>query len=185
MAKLEEIKSKLLLLVRKNACLKLSEPIKLASGKMSSVYFDGRKVTLEPEGITLFARAILELVRLDSIDAVGGPSIGADPIATAVSILAYLDKGKKIPAFLVRKEPKKHGLQKLIEGCDLKSGMRVLIVEDVVTTGQSVEGAVKAVEALGAKVEQIVCLVDRGEGDGKLSTKYRFTSLFKREEVGG
>ncbi len=92
MPKLDDLKKELLPLVRKEACLRLPEPIKLSSGKMSDVYFDGRKVTLHPKGMTLFARAILEVVKLDSLDAVGGPSIGADPIATAVSIFALLDK---------------------------------------------------------------------------------------------
>ena len=178
MAKLEELKSQLLPLVKKLACIKLAEPVKLSSGKMSSVYFDGRKVTLHPEGVTLFARAILELVGPDSIDAVGGPSIGADPIATAVSVVAYLEKNKKIPAFLIRKETKQHGLQKQIEGAELKSGMKVLIVEDVITTGGSVLNAILEVEKLGAKIVKVVCLVDRGEGAETLLAPYNYSPLF-------
>lgn len=183
MSRLSGFKAQLLPLVRKRALLKLSEPIQLASGKMSDVYFDGRKVTLDPEGITLFARAILELVKLDSIDAVGGPAIGADPIATAVSIFAYLDKHKRIPAFVVRKESKQHGLQKQVEGAELKPGMKVLMVEDVITTGQSVRNAISVVEGFGAEVVQVVCLVDRGEGDGKLLSPYSVTPLFTRKEI--
>ena len=183
MPKLEELKSQLLPLVRKHACLRLPEPIKLSSGKMSDVYFDGRKVTLHPEGITLFARAILELVSLNSIDAVGGPSIGADPIATAVSILAYLEKNKKLPVFLIRKEPKQYGLQKQVEGTDLRPGMKVLIVEDVVTTGKSVRNAISVVETTGAEVVGVVCLVDRDEGARAALHPYSLTSLFTREEV--
>lgn len=183
MAKLEELKAKLLPMIRTKAQVKLSEPIKLASGKMSDVYFDGRKVTLDPEGVTLFARAILELVNVNSLDAVGGPSIGADPIATAVSIFAFLDRNKRLPAFLVRKETKQHGLQKQIEGANLKPGMRVLIVEDVITTGQSVRNAISVVEASGAKVIQVVCLLDREEGGTELLRSYSLTPLFGRNEI--
>ena len=183
MSKLEELKKELLPLVLKQACLKLPEPIKLASGKMSDVYFDGRKVTLDPDGITLFAKAILEAVKLDSLDAVGGPSIGADPIATAVSIFALLDKKKKLPVFLIRKEPKQYGLQKQVEGAGLRPGMKVLIVEDVVTTGKSVLNAISVVESLGAKVVQVVCLLDRDEGGSEALRPYGFTPIFKRDEV--
>ena len=183
MAKLEELKAQLLPLVRSQARIRLPAPIKLSSGKVSDVYFDGRKVTLHPEGITLFARAILELVKLDKLDAVGGPSIGADPIATAVSIFALLDKNKKLPAFLIRKEPKLYGLQKQVEGVDLKSGMKVLIVEDIVTTGQSVRNAISVVEGLGAKVVQVICLLDRNEGGSQTLHPYQLTSLFTRDEI--
>ena len=183
MSKLKELKAELLPFVQKHAFLKLSEPIRLASGKMSDTYFDGRRVTLHPEGMTLFARAILELVDLNSIDAVGGPAIGADPIATAVSIFAWLDRKKQIPAFLVRKEPKTYGLQKQIEGLDLKPLARVLVVEDVITTGKSVLNAISLIEGLGAKVAQVVCLVDRKEGGTEALSKYKFTPVFTRKEV--
>ncbi len=183
MTRLEEIKKELKPLVQNWACLKFPEPIKLASGKMSSVYFDGRQVTLHPKGVSLFAKAILELVDIHSIDAVGGPSIGADPIATAVSLIAYFDQKKEIPVFLVRKEPKQHGLQKQIEGPSLKLGMKVLIVEDVITTGSSVKNAIKVVEATGAKVISVVCLLDREEGGCENLKPYSLISVFKRDEI--
>lgn len=185
MSKLAELKKELLPFVLKNAWLKLPAPIQLSSGKMSDRYFDGRKVTLDPKGVTLFARAILELVDIKKIDAVGGPSIGADPIATAVSVLAYLDKKIEIPAFLIRKEPKTYGLQKQVEGADLRPGMNVLIVEDIVTTGKSILNAIGAVELLGAKAAQIVCLLDRDEGGMDALRPYRYTPLFTRKEVEG
>ncbi|MBI4358613.1 MAG: orotate phosphoribosyltransferase [Candidatus Omnitrophica bacterium] len=183
MTKLEELKAKLLVLIRKEAIIKLPQPIKLSSGKMSDIYFDGRKVTLHPEGMTLFARAILELVDLNQIDAVGGPSIGADPIGTAVSLFAYHDKKKIVPAFLVRKEPKQYGLQKQIEGADLKPGMRILVVEDIVTTGTNVLTAISVIESFGAKVVQVVCLLDREEGGSAALKSYNLTPLFTRKEV--
>ena len=183
MPKLEELKAQLLPIVKKQAWLKLKEPIKLASGKMSSTYFDGRKVTLDPEGMTLFARAILEAVDINRLDAVGGPSLGADPIATAVSLIAYLEKKKRIPAFLIRKEPKSYGLRKQIEGVDLHEGMKVLIVEDVITTGKSVKNAISVVESYGAKVTQVICLVDRNEGGKEALHPYPLVSIFQRGEV--
>jgi orotate phosphoribosyltransferase len=185
MSKLEELKRELLPFTREHAYLKLPEPVRLSSGKMSDRYFDGRKVTLHPKGMSLFARAILELVNVNEIDAVGGPSIGADPIATAVSIFALLDRGKTVPAFLVRKEAKQHGLQKQIEGANLKLGMRVLVVEDVITSGKSVLNAILAIEGSGAKVSQVVCLVDRNEGGSETLRQYRFTPVFQRAEVEG
>lgn len=183
MSKLEDLKKELLPLVIKHACVKLEAPIKLASGKMSQVYFDGRKVTLHPRGISLFAKAILELIDPSTLDAVGGPSIGADPIAAAVSIFALQDKNKELPAFLVRKETKQYGLQKQIEGAELKPGMKVLIVEDVITTGSSVKNAISVVEATGAKVMAVVCLLDREEGGKETLHPYPLIPVFKRADV--
>ena len=184
MSKLEDLKSRLLPLIKKHAHVKLPEPIKLSSGKMSDQYFDGRKITLHPEGITLVARAILEIIRPADFDAVGGPSIGADPIATAVSIFAFLDRKVELPAFLVRKAQKPYGLQKQIEGVELKRGMKVLIVEDVMTTGNSIRSAIEVVEQTGAKVDQIICLIDRNEGGREALAQYPLTSVFTKDEIG-
>ena len=182
-SKLDDLKKELLPLVVKHACVKLKAPIKLASGKMSQTYFDGRKVTLHPKGISLLARAILELVDVNAFHAIGGPSIGADPIATAVSIFALLERKKELPAFLVRKEVKQYGLQKQIEGMELKSGMNVLVVEDVITTGSSVKNAISVIEATGAKVKCVVCLLDREEGGKEMLHSYPLIPLFKRDEI--
>lgn len=180
---LQIIKQELLPKLKSQAFIQLEKPITLASGKTSQVYFDGKQITLMPDNALLFARGILELVADRKIDAIGGPTIGADPIATAVSLVAYLDRGKKIPAFIVRKEPKKHGLQKLIEGYQLKKNDQVLIVEDVITSGKSVMEAIKVVESVGAKIVQVACLVDRKEGGTEVLSKYNFTPLFVREEI--
>ncbi len=182
MSKFEELKSKLLPFVRSHAIVALKEPIRLSSGKMSTEYFDGRRVTLHPEGMTLFAHTLLELIDPSKFDAVGGPSLGADPIATAISILAYLEKGIILPAFLVRKEPKKYGLQKLIEGTELKPGMKVLIVEDVLTTGSSALQAIRAVEETGARVNCVTCLLDRKEGASETLKAYQFKSIFTKDD---
>jgi len=182
---LQIIKQELLPKLKSQAFTRLEKPITLASGKTSQVYFDGKQITLIPDNAVLFARGILELVGSNKIDAIGGPTLGADPIATAVSLMAYLDRGKVIPAFIVRKEPKKHGLQKLIEGYQLKKGDKVLMVEDVITSGKSVMEAIRVVESLGAEIAQIACLVDRKEGGAEALSKYHFTPLFVREEIEG
>lgn len=183
MGTLDSLKTQLAPILRTRAYIKLAEPIKLASGKMSDTYFDGRQITLHPEGMSLFARCILEVAPLSQLQAVGGPSIGADPIATAVSLFAWLERKVVVPAFLVRKEPKKHGLQKQIEGAELKPGMNVLIVEDVVTSGKSVLQAISVVESLGAKIAQVVCLVDRNEGGREALAKYQYVPIFRRDEI--
>ncbi|OGX06342.1 MAG: orotate phosphoribosyltransferase [Omnitrophica bacterium RIFCSPLOWO2_12_FULL_50_11] len=184
MPKLEDLKAELLPLIKKHAHIKLPEPIKLSSGKMSDQYFDGRKITLHPQGITLFARAILEMIKPADFDAVGGPSLGADPIATAVSIFAFLDRKIKLPAFLIRSVQKPYGLQKQVEGAELKPGMTVLIVEDVMTTGKSIRSAIEVVEQTGAKVGQIICLIDRNEGGREALASYQLSPLFTKDEIG-
>jgi orotate phosphoribosyltransferase len=184
MVKLDELKGKLLPFIRAHAKLKLKEPIQLSSGKMSHEYFDGRRVTLHPEGMTLFARTALELISPKDFDAVGGPSIGADPIVTAISLLAYLEKGVTLPGFLIRKEQKEYGLQRRIEGTELKKGMKVLLVEDVLTTGNSALKAIQAVEEAGATVSHVLCLVDRNEGAQDLLKRYQLTALFTKDEIG-
>jgi orotate phosphoribosyltransferase len=182
-SKLADYKKELLPFVKKHAYLKLDKPIQLASGKMSDTYFDGRRITLHPEGMTLFAHAIIQSVDLSKIDAVGGPSIGADPISTAVSLIAYSEYKKVLPAFLIRKEPKKHGLQRQVEGWEITKGMKLLIVEDVITSGKSVLQAIGAVEALGAVVAQVICLLDREEGGREALKGYPYTPVFSRKDI--
>jgi orotate phosphoribosyltransferase len=135
----------------------------LTSGKTSSYYFDGKQVTLYPKGACLLAKIIIHKVKNDDIQALGGLTIGADPIVGAVAALAY-PMGLDIKTFIVRKEVKKHGSQRLIEGPKLLPGDRVVIVEDVITTGGSSIKAIEAVNNEGGKVVKVVPLVDRMEG---------------------
>lgn len=134
----------------------------LASGLKSPYYFDGRMLTLDPEGALVVAKAFLEQLKDVQIDAIGGLETGAIPIVASVALLSK-QEGKPIPAFFVRKEAKQHGLKKVIEG-HFREGMRVAIVDDVITTGGSVEDAIKAVEAQDGKVIKIIVLVDRHQG---------------------
>ena len=177
----EELRSELLKLIREKAVRKGTHT--LSSGKQSAYYIDGKQVTLDPHGILVTAKMILSMLHSISADAVGGPTLGADPIAAAVALLS-LQTGKPLKAFIVRKEEKKHGTQKRIEGPDLMPGDRVVIVEDVVTSGKSVLDAIRAVEEAKARVVKVICLVDREEGAKETLASYNFSPIFTRSELG-
>jgi len=140
--------------------------VTLASGRKSNFYFDGKQTTLHAKGGLLVGKAFWEEVRQfeGPIDGVGGLTLGADPIATATSIAAQLD-GADVHAFIIRKEPKGHGTGQWLEGRkNLPPGSRVVIVEDVTTTGGSSMKAVERAQEEGLVVLGIVTLVDREEG---------------------
>jgi len=139
--------------------------VTLASGRESDFYFDGKQTTLHAEGGLLVGKLFYEAIKdVENIQGVGGITLGADPIATATSIAAYLD-GRPMHAFIIRKEPKGHGTGQWLEGRkNLPPGSRVVIVEDVVTTGGSSMKAVRRAEEEGLVVLGIVALVDREEG---------------------
>jgi orotate phosphoribosyltransferase len=136
----------------------------LASGRQSSLYIDARITTMSPEGLSLIGPLGLEAIEARGwkVDAVGGLTLGADPIACAVSY-ASASSGAPVRAFTVRKEPKTHGTGKLIEGA-FQSGDRVAVIEDTITTGNSAKKAVEAVRAAGGSVVGVLALVDREEG---------------------
>jgi orotate phosphoribosyltransferase len=157
----------------------------LSSGKKSSYYLDCRMTTLHPNGALLIARVILQRIRAHHIeaDAIGGLTMGADPIATAVAVVSAIE-GRPLPAFIVRKEPKGHGTQKAIEGWDGKAGSRVIVVDDVCTTGDSILKAADRAEEAGYKVAAAFCIVDREEGGTELIAKrYPFYPLFTAKEL--
>src|SRR5205809_1782420 len=157
----------------------------LSSGKKSSYYLDCRMTTLDPRGALLIARLILERIRTHNIqaDAIGGLTMGADPIATAVAVVSGLE-AKPIPAFIVRKEPKGHGTQRSIEGYDGKPGSRVIVVDDVCTTGDSILKAAEKAEEAGYQVVATFCVVDREEGGTQLiARQYAFYPLFTAREL--
>jgi orotate phosphoribosyltransferase len=136
----------------------------LASGKQSSLYIDARLTTMSPDGLSLIGPLGLDAIRSAQwpADSVGGLTLGADPIAYAISY-ASAHTASPIRAFTVRKEAKAHGTGKLIEG-PFAAGDRVVVVEDVITTGSSAARAVEAVRAAGATVLGVLALVDRDEG---------------------
>jgi orotate phosphoribosyltransferase len=136
----------------------------LASGRTSHYYVDGRKCTLSAEGAALIGAGVLELLAAEfKVDAVGGLTMGADPIVGATLALASSAGLGHLRGFLVRKEAKTHGTGKLVEG-PLEPGSSVAIVDDVATTGGSSLQAVEAAQALGCKVAVVIAVLDRLEG---------------------
>jgi orotate phosphoribosyltransferase len=138
---------------------------KLVHGGMSNFYFNCKKVTLDPEGQFLIGHLIFDRIKHLKPKAIGGLTLGADPIAMAVSYTSWL-KGMPISAFVVRKEPKGHGAMTQIEG-NLSPGDRVVVVDDVITTGGSTIKAIEVCRAAGIEVCKVVVLVDREEMDGR------------------
>ena len=150
------------LLVEKSFKYSDEPTFKLASGLLSNYYVDCRKTTHAAEGKVLIGTIVFDMIRDLDVQAVGGLTMGADPIACAVSYAAYLQK-KEIASFSIRKEAKGHGLKKQVEG-DVAEGDRVVIVEDVITTGGSTIKAIQAARAEGLAVLKVIALVDREEG---------------------
>ena len=136
--------------------------VTLASGKEADYYVDMRRVTLDGKASPLVGRVMSDLVADLDIDAVGGLTLGADPVATAM-LHAQAAAGGRLDAFVVRKEAKSHGLQRRIEGTDV-AGRRVLVVEDTSTTGGSALTAVEAVREAGGQVVAVAVVVDRATG---------------------
>lgn len=136
----------------------------LASGKESSFYVDIKNLSLHPEGAQCIGRLTWRLLEAKTFVGVGGPTLGADPLATALSLAAF-ESGVTVPAFIIRKEPKKHGTSQWIEGREnLAPQGELLVVEDVVTTGGSSLKAIEKVRAEGFKVSTLLAVLDRNEG---------------------
>jgi orotate phosphoribosyltransferase len=158
-----EMKNRLIEMLCEKSFMYDEEPIyKLASGRQSRFYVNCKPTTLHPEGMFLVGHLVLDIIREADIEAVGGLTFGADPVALATAFASYLEK-RPLKAFSVRKTQKAHGIIRWIEG-DIAPGQSVAIVEDVVTTGGSTIKAVQRAKAEGLQVEQVVVLVDRQEG---------------------
>ena len=158
----------------------------LSSGKESDFYIDCKRTALLAEGHYLIGRLLLEAIRRDAPSAVaaGGLTLGADPLASAVSLTSFLE-GQPLHAFIVRKEPKGHGTGQWIEGLSaLTAGASVAIVEDVVTTGASTLKAIERAKLEGLTVLGAFALVDRLEGGREAveATGHRLTTLFTRKD---
>ena len=155
------MKEELLRLLKENAYRK--GEFKLSSGKTSEHYVNCKPVTLNGRGLTLASIMLLEHVEKDSV-AVGGLTLGADPIVSGVAVVAGLDK-RLLDGLIVRKEAKGHGTGAWIEGPELPEGSKVTVLEDVITTGGSAIKAVKRLRNAGYKVERVVSIVDRQENE--------------------
>ena len=161
----------------------------LTSGKTSDFYVDVKQTSLSAEGGYLCGKLIFELMQKadEPILAVGGMTLGADPLVTAVSIASFL-ADTPIPAFIVRKEAKGHGTENYIEGLsNMEPGCRVTRLEDVVTTGGTLIKVIERVESQGFKVAQIITVVERQEGGVEVLAKagFKLEALFTREQLLG
>jgi orotate phosphoribosyltransferase len=154
----------------------------LSSGQRASSYVDLRRVTLDGRLAPLVGRVLLNATAGLSYDAVGGLTLGADPVAAAM-LHAAANRSTPIDAFVVRKSEKTHGLQRRIEGPDV-TGRRVLALEDTSTTGDSVLTAVEALEAAGAEVAGVAVIVDRGARQKILDRGLPYIAVYELAELG-
>jgi len=160
---MDDRRRRLLALIREHG-LRFGE-FRLSSGATSSYYIDLRKVTTHPEGALLAADLLLDAMRGIGYAAVGGPTLGADPLAGAIAALSAI-RGEPLPTFIVRSQPKAHGTEAGIEG-QLPSGGRAAVMDDVATEGNSLIRAAEAVRKAGLTVEDAYVLLDRGQGAAK------------------
>ena len=155
----------------------------LSSGQQSTYYINGKLVTLHPQGGQMVGRVMLDYID-NSVVGVGGLTLGADPIVTAVSVVAAYE-GRSITPLIVRKEAKGHGTQAYIEGPVLPAESNVVILEDVVTTGQSAMKAITRLRAAGYAVNQVISLVDRQQGGAEYYTQENidFKAVYTISEI--
>ena len=143
----------------------------LSSGKESSFYLDARLVTLCAPGAYLTARIILDMISQDHLDAIGGPTLGADPMVGAIASLSH-QAGRPINTFIIRKQPKAHGKQQQVEGPLLKEEGTVVIIDDVATTGKAFVESIEVLQKMNIKIKKAICVIDRGEGAREALAKY-------------
>ena len=160
------------------------ERVTLASGRTADYYVDMRRVSLDGYAAPLVGRVMRDLVADWDFDAVGGLTLGADPVATAMlHAAAYADPERALDAFVVRKSEKTHGLQRRVEGPDV-TGRRVLAVEDTSTTGGSVLTAIEALRQAGALVVGVAVIVDRGAGEAVQDVGLPYRSAYTLADLG-
>ncbi len=178
------MKKRLIELIFEKAFKYSKEPVfKLVSGRMSNYYFNCKAVTLHPEGMHLIGNIIYEMIKDTDVKGIGGLTLGADPIADAVAYTSYL-KGNPMEAFIVRKTSKSHGIMQWIEG-NISEGDRVVIVDDVITTGNSTIEAINRAKETGLEIIKVIALIDRQEGgkENIESLGIKVEAIVTRDEV--
>jgi len=161
-------------------------PFTLASGKQSTFYFNCKPTTLDPEGMNLIGNIIFDMIEDSEVSAVGGLTLGADPIANAVAVISY-QRGHPVKSFIVRKDVKGHGTRSAIEG-NVQEGEKVAVLDDVITTGMSTIIAVEKAQEAGLIVDRVITLIDREEENGReniLQHVERVESIFTRTDIMG
>ena len=158
-------------------------PFTLASGRTSNYYFNCKPTTLDPEGMNLIGAILFEMLSDADVSAAGGLTLGADPIANALSLISY-QRGNPIKSFIIRKDVKEHGTKSAVEG-DVIPGERVVIIDDVITTGGSTMAAIERARAAGLVIDRVIALIDREEGGRENIERYvaRVDALFTRSEI--
>ncbi len=176
-----EAKVKLFELLKSQAFFK--ERIILSSGKESDHYFDARRVTLSAAGAFLTAAVLLDMVKNDKIEAIGGPTLGADPMVGAVALLSY-QMQKPLKTFIIRKAPKAHGKQQQLEGPILSDGASVILIDDVATTGKAFLESLDVTDRMGIKVVKCISIINRQEGADEAMAKRgcKLESIFTSKE---
>ena len=157
----------------------------LSSGKVSNYYLDGRVITLSPQGAYLVASIILDMLKDEALDAIGGPTLGADPIVGALAVLSYINR-QPIKTFIVRKQAKEHGTQQQIEGPVLKKGNRVILIDDVATSGKAILESKQVLDKIGVVVDKAIVIVDRNQGaaDNLAKVGVKLESIFQIADFG-
>jgi len=179
------MKDRLMEIILEKSFQYTEEPsFKLVSGGVSNFYFNCKPTMLDPEGKELIGRLIYSKIRDLEVAGIGGLELGSVPISGAVSLISQLE-GHPIKEFIVRKEKKDHGIPAKVEG-ELVAGEKVVVVDDVITTGGSTIKAIEAVEKLGLEIAKVVVLVDREEMNGRQNIEKHcpdLEALIERSEV--
>ena len=185
MENVSDMKDRLMEIILEKSFQYSKEPtFKLVSGGVSNFYFNCKPTMLDPEGKDLIGRLIFSTVRDLEVTGIGGLELGSVPISSAVSLISQLE-GQPIKEFIVRKEKKDHGIPAKVEG-EFVAGEKVVVVDDVITTGGSTIKAIGAVQKLGLEVAKVVVLVDRQEKNGKQNIEKHcqdVEALIERSEV--
>ena len=179
---IKQDRDRLLQIILKQAYFR--EKIILSSGKESDYYIDARRVTLSAEGVMLCARLILDLVKDDKFDAIGGPTLGADPMVGAIGCLSF-QAGKPVNTFIIRNAPKAHGKKQQVEGPLLKEGSKVILIDDVATTGKAFLESIDVLHKMNIQTPKAICIVDRREGarEALAACGCKLISIFNISEI--
>lgn len=171
------------LILRRSFQYRENPPFTLASGRTSFFYFNCKPVTLDPEGMNLIGRVLFDMIRGSGVTAAGGLTLGADPLANALSVISF-QEGEPVKSFIVRKDVKAHGTKSAVEG-NVKPGERVVVLDDVITTGGSTITAIERAREAGLLVERVIALIDREEGgrENILGLVDRVDAVFTRTEI--
>lgn len=180
----EDMKKRLMeIILERSFQYREDPPFTLASGKKSNYYFNCKPTTLDPEGMNLIGHIVYDMLAGSDITAAGGLTLGADPIANAVSVISF-QRGRAIRSFIVRKDVKEHGTQSAVEG-NVTAGEKVAIIDDVITTGASTITAIERAREAGLIIDRVIALIDREEGGRENIAPLvpRIDAVFNRSEI--